>query len=50
LGCGMFEHRSKVSKKMSNKIHLEDNGGGRSLTSWENIVRSQAVGSERYTL
>jgi hypothetical protein len=27
----------KVAKKRSNKIHLEDNGGGRSLTSWENI-------------
>lgn len=40
----------KVAKKTSNKIHLEDNGGRRSLTSWENIVRSQAVGSEWYRL
>jgi hypothetical protein len=40
----------KVAKKRSNKIHLEDNGGGRSLISWENIARSRAVGSEWYTL
>jgi hypothetical protein len=33
----MFQHRMKVAKKRSNKMHLEGNGGGRSLISWENI-------------
>jgi hypothetical protein len=40
----------KVAKKRSNKIHLEDNGRGKSLISWKNIARSQAVGSKWYAL
>jgi hypothetical protein len=40
----------KVAKTWSNNTHLQNNGGERSLISWENIVRSQAASSEWYTL